>query len=117
MKTAIIIGATSGIGRALAERMAHDGWRLGVAGRRGERLQALAAEFLEGTILTQVLDVTKPDATEALDALLQKTGAPDLFVHVSGVGHQNPQLDESLEIQTMETNCTGMVRIVTHFVN
>ena len=117
MKTAIIIGATSGIGRALAERMAHDGWRLGVAGRRGERLQALAAEFPEGTILTQVLDVTKPDATEALDALLQKTGAPDLFVHVSGVGHQNPQLDESLEIQTMETNCTGMVRIVTHFVN
>ena len=117
MKTAIIIGATSGIGRALAVRMAKDGWKLGVAGRRVERLEELAAQFPEGTIITQALDVTKPEATEALDALLGKTGAPDLFVHVSGVGHQNRELEESIEIKTMDTNCTGMVRIVTHFVN
>ena len=117
MKTAIIIGATSGIGRALAERMAKDGWKLGVAGRRAERLEELAGQFPEGTIVTQVLDVTKPEATEALDTLLKKTGAPDLFVHVSGVGRQNRNLEESIEIQTMDTNCTGMVRIVTHFWN
>ena len=117
MKTAIIIGATSGIGRALAVRMAKEGWTLGVAGRRGERLEALAAEFPDATIHTQVLDVTKPDATEALDSLLSKTGAPDLFVHVSGIGHQNKELEESIEIRTMDTNCTGMVRMVTHFVN
>ena len=117
MKTAIIIGATSGIGRALAVKMAKEGWTLGIAGRRGERLEALAAEFPDSTIHTQVLDVTKPDAPEALDALLLKTGAPDLYIHVSGVGHQNRALEESLEIQTMDTNCTGMVRMVTHFVN
>lgn len=117
MKTAIIIGATSGIGRALAVKMASEGWKLGIAGRREDRLQALAAQYPEGTIVTQVLDVTKPSATQSLDALLEKTGAPDLFVHVSGVGHQNTALDESIEVQTMDTNCTGMVRIVTHFVN
>lgn len=117
MKTAVIIGATSGIGRALAVKMAKEGWTLGVAGRRGDRLEALAAEFPEGTICTQVLDVTKPEATQALDALLEKIGAPDLFVHVSGVGHQNRALEESIEVQTVDTNCTGMVRIVTHFIN
>lgn len=117
MRTAVIIGATSGIGRALAVRMASEGWKVGAAGRREDRLQALAAQFPEGTILTQVLDVTKPDAPAALDALLAKTGAPDIFVHVSGVGHQNRALEESIEVQTMDTNCTGMVRMVTHFVN
>ena len=117
MKTAIIIGATSGIGRELATRLASDGWVVGTAGRRADRLEELAAQFPDGTILTQVIDITSSDATDALDTLLEKTGAPDLFLHVSGIGKQNPSLDESIETRTMETNCTGMTRIVTHFIN
>ena len=117
MKTAIIIGATSGIGRELAVRLAQDGWKVGAAGRRGERLEELQAQFPAGIICTQVLDITKADATQALDALLQKTGAPDLFLHVSGVGRQNPLLDESIEIKVIDTNCSGMVRTVSHFIN
>ena len=46
-----------------------------------------------------------------------KTGAPDVFLHVSGIGHQNPKLEEGIEINTTETNCTGMVRMVAHFIN
>ena len=38
MQTAIIIGATSGIGRELAVRLAEAGWTVGVAGRREERM-------------------------------------------------------------------------------
>lgn len=117
MKTAIIIGATSGIGRELAVRLAKDGWVVGAAGRREERLQELAAQFPEGVIRTQVLDITRPDATDALDALLLKTGAPDLFLHVSGVGNQNPLMDEDVEMKIIRTNCEGMVRMVAHFVN
>lgn len=116
MKTAIIIGATSGIGRALAERLARDGWVVGAAGRREALLQELSAQFHEGTIFPQVMDITKPEATEALDALLAKTGAPDLFLHVSGVGRQNPDMNEVIETWTMETNCTGMARMVSHFI-
>lgn len=97
MQTAIIIGATSGIGRELAVRLAEAGWTVGLAGRREERLSSLAAQFPEGVIRTQVLDITTPEATDALDALLLKTGAPDLFLHVSGIGKQNPQIDEAVE--------------------
>lgn len=117
MQTAIIIGATSGIGRELAIRLAQAGWTVGVAGRREDCLSSLAEQFPEGTVHTQVLDITAADATESLDDLLQKTGAPDLFLHVSGIGKQNPQIDEALEIQIVETNCTGMVRMASHFMN
>lgn len=117
MQTAIIIGATSGIGRELAVRLAQAGWTVGVAGRREERLSSLAALFPKGTVHTHVLDITASDSTEALDDLLQKTGAPELFLHVSGVGKQNPQIDEAVEMQIIETNCTGMVRMVSHFMN
>ena len=117
MKTAIIIGATSGIGRELAERLAADGWTVGAAGRRGKCLEELKARFPKGTIVPQVLDITQPSATEALDALLAKTGAPDLFLHVSGVGRQNPKMDEAIEVKVMDTNCTGMARMVSHFIN
>ena len=73
MQTAIIIGATSGIGRELAVRLAKAGWTVGVAGRREERLSSLAARFPEGVIRTQVLDITTPEATDALDDLHQDT--------------------------------------------
>ena len=117
MKTAIIIGATSGIGRELAIRLLEDGWRVGAAGRRQERLQQLREQFGSERVALAVMEITKADAVAALDKLLAETGAPDLFLHVSGVGHQNPQLDEQKEVSDIETNCTGMVRIVSHFIN
>ena len=117
MKTAIIIGATSGIGKELATRLASDGWVVGAAGRRADRLEELVSQFPEGTIRAQAIDITSGDATTALDSLLAKTGAPDLFLHVSGIGKQNRVLDEKIETSTMETNCTGMVRMVIHFIN
>jgi len=115
--TAVIIGATSGIGRELAIRLAEAGWTVGAAGRRESRLRELADRFPEGIIRTQVLDITKEEATRSLDALLMKTGAPNLFIHVSGVGYQNPAIDEEIEQQVIQTNCAGMVRMVAHFIN
>jgi short-subunit dehydrogenase len=46
MKKVIIIGATSGIGRALAKWYAHEHWLVGVTGRRKEFLQSLQKDFL-----------------------------------------------------------------------
>ena len=117
MKTAIIIGATSGIGREVALRLIENGWKVGVAGRRESRLTELQRIGGSGQVSYAVIDITREDSTKALDKLLEETGAPDLFLHVSGVGNQNPQMDEEVETQIIRTNCEGMVRMVSHFIN
>lgn len=117
MKTAIVIGATSGIGREVAVRLLGQGWKVGVAGRRREALETLQAEFGAERVVIQPIDITSEDAMARLDALLAETGPPDLFLHVSGIGFQNLSLDEATEIAIVRTNCEGMVRMVTRFLN
>ena len=114
---AIIIGATSGLGREVAVRLSRMGWAVGAAGRRMEALESLRSELGHDRIQIEQIDVTLPEAEAALDRLIEKTGAPDLFLYVSGVGYQNRELDTEKEIRTVKTNCEGMVRMTDHFVN
>ena len=116
MKRAIIVGATSGIGREVARALAQRGVVVGVAGRRADRLRELQAEFGEERVCIAEIDVTKEDATERLDALISKVGAPDLLLYASGIGKQNPELDLDIELNTVATNSVGMVRLVVHFL-
>ena len=115
MGKAIIIGATSGIGRAVAIRLLEKGWTVGISGRRSDALEDIASRYERA--VPQQMDITTPDAVSTLDSLLELVGPPDLFLHVSGVGYQNPALDEGRELLMVRTNCEGMVRIVTHFIN
>ena len=117
LRSVIIIGATSGIGRAVVERLANEGVRIGIAGRREERLKELQQRFGADRIKYCIMDVTKASATEALNELIAEVGAPDALLFASGIGKQNPTLDEAMELRTVETNCMGMVRIVDHFIN
>ena len=114
---AIIIGATSGLGKEVAERLLGKGWTVGLAGRRLEVLTSIQEKYGADKVRIAALDITRPEATEALDRLLDAIGAPDLFFHVSGVGFQNRELDEQTELLIVKTNCEGMVRMVDHFMN
>ena len=67
-KKVIIIGATSGIGREVANIYIAQGWKVGVAGRRAQELETLRQTAPE-QVFTQVLDVTDKNAH-------QKTGCP-----------------------------------------
>ena len=117
LRSVIVIGATSGIGRAVVERLANEGVRVGIAGRREERLIELQQRFGKELISYRVMDVTEDSATAALDELIAEVGAPDALLYASGIGKQNPTLNEAIELRTVETNCAGMVRIVDHFIN
>lgn len=111
-KRIIIIGATSGIGYEIARLYIKQGWRVGIAGRRIERLEKLRTEAPD-QIETEQLDVISPDAAEHLKELIRKTGGMDVFLLSSGVGSQNRALNPDIELATVQTNTVGFTRMVT----
>ena len=117
MKRAIVIGASSGIGRAVASLLVEKGWRVAITARRTDALDELRAMYGADRVMTMAMDVTKVEATTTLDRLISEFGAPDLLFYASGIGGQNPQLDIEKELDIIRTNCEGMVRVVDHFVN
>ena len=107
MKKAIVIGATSGIGRQLALLLADKGYRVGATGRRAERLKQLRSERSDH-IVTSAFDVTDThELTKALDELQDQLGGLDLVVISSGVGDFNKRLDFAIEKKTIDVNVTG----------
>ena len=106
MKRAIVIGASSGIGMEVARQLLQQGWTLGVAARRVELLQSLGASEVEQ------IDVTSDDATSRLRSLIDRLGGMDLFFYASGIGRQNHELHEDIELSTVTTNGLGFTRMV-----
>ncbi|MBR5399793.1 MAG: SDR family NAD(P)-dependent oxidoreductase [Bacteroidales bacterium] len=112
MKRAVIMGASSGMGREVARILAEKGWRLGIAARREEMLQSLQAQYPQ-SIEYQVIDIEQENAPELLLSLIDKIGGMDLYFHGSGVGWHNEELDPSVELKTCAVNTTGFTRMVT----
>ena len=110
-KRAVIVGATSGIGYETALLLLQEGWMLGIAGRREEKLKELQAKAPD-RIRAIALDVCSPDSVNQLNALIDLLGGMDLYIHCSGIGHQNFELDRDIELQTLETNATGFTRMI-----
>ena len=111
MKRAIIIGATSGIGKEVAQRLLSEGWQIGIAGRR----QSVLEEFRQiapEQIKIQSLDVTQEDSAGKLNALIHQLGGMDLFLLSSGIGFQNMELNMEIELNTARTNVEGFTRMV-----
>lgn len=103
---AIIVGASSGIGREVARILIADGWILGLAARRVEKLQELQEQVPE-RIYIRKLDVNSSEAEEQFLELIASMGGIDLYFHASGIGYQNSSLEAQLELATVQTNeCT-----------
>lgn len=110
-KKAIIVGASSGIGREVALLLLKEGWRIGVAARKEESLQELKATAPE-RVEVMPIDITKADAGEQLLILVEQLGGMDLYFHASGIGKQNRTLTENIELRTMATNAVGFTRMI-----
>ena len=114
MPVAIVTGASSGIGAALARELARRGWKVGLVARRAALLEALAAEIraLGGEAAFADADVTDRAATEAaVRALEAALGPCDLLVANAGTGAPTPAhampVDTILAI--MRLNYDGVV--------
>lgn len=112
MKRIVIVGASSGIGREVAKIYIARGWRVGLAARRREELETLAALAPE-RVCIRTLDVTREEAPEILGELIGELGGMDLYFHSSGIGSNNLPLTPQIEIDTLRTNGEGFVRMIT----
>lgn len=104
MKRAIVVGASSGIGLEVARLLKKEGWHVGVAARRTDIL----SEF----DCFKKIDVTDEHADSLLFELIENLGGMDLYFHASAIGHQNRQLDDRVELDTVYTNCIGFTRMI-----
>lgn len=88
-KTALITGATSGIGRATAKRFADEGFGLIICGRRKERLDLLKAELSQKTTVhTLQFDVRDKNAVQdAMNSLPENFSKIDVLVNNAGNAH------------------------------
>jgi short-subunit dehydrogenase len=121
MRKAIVVGASSGIGRELAKVLSAQGLTLGIAARRLQQLDELR-DTLSTTIFTKRIDVAQPiSAMRDLAELIDEMGDVDLIVITSGTGEINNSLDWRLEASCIETNVIGFSAIaniaIKHFIN
>jgi short-subunit dehydrogenase len=107
MKKAIIIGATSGIGRQLAMLLTSDNYTVGITGRRTELLEEIKKEN-PTLYYSKSFDIIEIDAIETkLNEVVKDLGGLDLVIISSATGNINEDLNFSIEKQTIETNVLG----------
>jgi len=104
-----ITGASSGIGKALAEKFALEGWKVAVSARRKEILDEMANNK---NISSYPLDVTNQDQiSEVFSKIIDKFGNLDLCVFSSGT--YDPKLEQEINVKqnkfVMETNFFGVL--------
>jgi len=110
-KVAVVTGAGSGIGRAVALGLAGEGFRVVIAGRRPEALDETVRRAAAGTVLAVPTDVTDPVAVRALfDRAIETFGRVDVLFNNAGVSAPGLPLEDLTFEQwraVVDTNLTG----------
>ncbi|MFA7255379.1 MAG: SDR family NAD(P)-dependent oxidoreductase [Candidatus Omnitrophota bacterium] len=110
-KKAILIGASTGIGRALARKLSAEGYRIALTGRSLERLQALQKE-LPGESIVKEIDVRDSrEAIHSLRNLIMLLHGLDLVIINAGVLCQNEKLQWNLEEEMIKVNALGFAAV------
>lgn len=111
MKKALIIGATSGIGKALAEILLRNGYTVGITGRREAMLQTVAAAYADRVFINR-MDVQDVSSSESVcNQLVTLLGGLDLLIFCAGIGEENKALNFAIEEDVIKTNVLGFTAL------
>ena len=116
-KTALVTGASAGIGEAIARALAHHGCHLILTGRRMERLEKLARELEENeavAVVAEAMDVTRKEEVEARLAPLLERHEIDILVNNAGLalGLEPLDLGDTQQWERMiDTNIKGLLYV------
>lgn len=111
-RVVIITGASSGIGKALAEKYADEGWDVVVAARREERLLELKTKLKHTTVLTVKTDVaSESDCKNLVEKAVEKFGQIDVLINNAGISMRALFNQTDLEVmrKVMDVNFWGTV--------
>ncbi len=120
-RVALLLGASGGLGQALARELAAQNWRVALLARRAETLQALAQELNErhgpDTARAYPQDVTAYDAVEpTYRAVLHDLGRLDAVIYAAGVLYPSrlDEFDFARDREVLEVNLTAAVAWLDH---
>jgi NAD(P)-dependent dehydrogenase (short-subunit alcohol dehydrogenase family) len=119
-KTAVVIGGTSGLGRAIALGLARSGANVAASGRRAELVAEVFGEIEEigRQSLQKTVDVSSRESIDELrDAILEKFGGVDILVNAAGRTARKPTVEvaETEWAEIFDTNLTGILRACQSF--
>jgi short-subunit dehydrogenase len=112
----IIIGATSGIGRKMAELYVGKGGLVGITGRRIELLKEIQQHYPQ-EVEYECFDVRGTENIPHLEALVSKLGGLDILVISAGTGEPSKELSWEIDKLTVDTNVNGFVEIANWAFN
>ena len=121
--TALVTGASSGIGAAIAAEIASRGHAVALVARREERLKSLAEELSsEHGVAVEVIaaDLGEPDERDRLESELRERGrAVEVLVNNAGFGHQADFATSPRErmVEMVQLNCEAVVDLTSRFLS
>ena len=119
--TAVVTGASSGIGEEIARELAGRGHGVTLVARRAERLESLAKELTNKAVRVEVLpaDLSDPAARAGLLGRLTDIGlTPDILVNNAGLSTLGPvhKADPAAELNLVEVDVAAVVDLCTRFL-
>ena len=121
MPTALITGASRGIGRRTAELLAQQGWDLLLTARSADQLDQLAAQLSEQgvSVASAAIDLTQPDAIAlAMADLLQRGATPSVLINNAGAAYTGDLLSMPLDRWQwlLQLNVTSVMQVCSAVV-
>jgi short-subunit dehydrogenase len=111
-KVVVITGASSGIGKALAEEYASKGFNIVLAARRMEKLKELEEKLTKVEVLTVKTDVTiESDCKNLIDSAVKKFGKIDILINNAGISMRAATINVDMNVlrKVMDVNFWGTV--------